>query len=403
MDPAAPLRAFYFLYYGYVGTFLPHYAAYLRGLGWTGEQIGAVQTAPSLLAPAVAMAWAAWADRVGSPVRALRRATLVACVAALALPFARTPLAVGAVLLAQALGDRAVVPLVDAVTLDWTRRERSRSYARIRLFGSVGFVVLAVGVGALLAARGDRPADPVVPVVVVACVAGYALLARRVPPSAPGADRPGRADLAALLRDRALLAFLGACAVHWAACAPYHLFFGVLVRDLGLSASVTGIGMAVGVAGELATLLAFPRLQTRFSERTLFGIAFAGSAVRWLLVSRITSAEALVAVQLLHGLTFGVFWGSAMHALSGAVPSRLRATGQALFAAIVFGGGNGVGYLLSGMGYDRMGGAGPLFAAAALLELVALGTILLPRGRAAFARRAGSEANGAAPRPPSRP
>ncbi|HYG67449.1 MAG TPA: MFS transporter, partial [Anaeromyxobacteraceae bacterium] len=381
MDPAAPLRAFYFLYYGYVGTFQPHFAAYLRGLGWSGEQIGVVQTLPSFLAPAVAMTWAAWADRIGNPVRALRRATLVAGTAALALPFARTPLVLGAILVAQALGERAVIPLVDAVTLDWARREPSRSYARIRLFGSLGFVVLAIAVGALLAARGDRPADPLVPVTIAACVVLYALLARRLPRSTMVGDRPGPRDLAALLRDRRLLALLAACALHWAACAPYHLFFGVLVRDLGLSANVTGLGMGVGVAGELLALVAFPRLVARFSTRTLFAAAFLGSAVRWVLVARIASAEALVAVQLLHGLTFGVFWGTAMHALAGAVPPRVRATGTALFAAVVFGGGNGAGYLLSGLGYDRLGGAGPLFAAAAAVELLALAVALARSSR----------------------
>jgi MFS transporter, PPP family, 3-phenylpropionic acid transporter len=397
MDPAAPLRAFYFLYYGYVGTFLPHFAAYLRGLGWSGEQIGAVQMIPAVLAPAVAMAWASWADHVGSPVRALRGATLVACAAALALPFARTPALVGAVLVAQSLGDRAVVPLTDAVTLDWARRAPSRSYAQIRLYGSLGFVVLAVAVGAVLAVRGDRAGDRVVPLAVAACVAGYALMARRIPPAASAGERPGGREVRALLRDRALLALLAACAVHWAACAPYHLFFGVLVRDLGLPAHVTGIGMGVGVAGEVVALLLFPRLQARLGGRALFAIAFFGSACRWLLVSWTTTAGALVAVQLLHGLTFGVFWGGAMHALAAAVPPRLRATGQALFSAIVFGAGNGAGYLLSGIGYDRLHGAAPLFVAAAALELVALLVLVIPAGRAAFARRAGGGAPGTAP------
>jgi MFS transporter, PPP family, 3-phenylpropionic acid transporter len=402
MDPAASLRAFYFFYYGYVGTFLPHFAAYLRGLGWSGEQIGAVQMLPAVLAPAVALAWGSWADHAGSPVRALRRASLVACAAAVALPFARTPALVGAVLVAQSLGDRAVVPLTDAVTLDWVRRQPSRSYARIRLWGSLGFVALAVAVGAVLAARGDRAGDPVVPVVVAACVAGYALVARRIPPAAPAGERPGRREVRALVRDRPLLVLLAVCAVHWAACAPYHLFFGVLVRDLGLSAHVTGVGMGVGVAAELVALLLFPRLEARFGLRALFALVFAGSAVRWLLVSRVDAALALVAVQALHGLTFGVFWGAAMHALGGAVPAPLRATGQALFSAVVFGAGNGGGYLLSGIGYDRLGGAAPLFAGAAVLELVALAVVLMPGGREAVERRADAGAPGTARPSPAR-
>ncbi|HET9599296.1 MAG TPA: MFS transporter, partial [Anaeromyxobacteraceae bacterium] len=67
MAPAARLRLFYALYYGAVGANLPYFAAYLRGLGFSGEAIGTVQMAGPLLAPAVALAWGAAADRLGAP------------------------------------------------------------------------------------------------------------------------------------------------------------------------------------------------------------------------------------------------------------------------------------------------------------------------------------------------
>ncbi|HSN15491.1 MAG TPA: MFS transporter, partial [Anaeromyxobacteraceae bacterium] len=71
MTPATRLRLFYFLYYGNVGAYLPYFSPYLRGLGFSGKEIGAVQMLPSLLAPAVAIAWASWADHRASPSRAL--------------------------------------------------------------------------------------------------------------------------------------------------------------------------------------------------------------------------------------------------------------------------------------------------------------------------------------------
>lgn len=388
MVPATRLRLFYFLYYGTVGTNLPYFAAYLRGLGYTGEQIGTVQMLPSLAAPAVAISWASWADRRGVPARALRRAALVAVSAAALLPFVRSPLAVGAVLLVQALGDRAVVPLVDSVSLEWTRARPATSYAGLRLFGSLGFVAVTLLVGRTLAARGDRPGDVLVPAAIALCVAGYALVARTIPaaPAHPGA-RPGLGDLTQLVRDRRLLLFLGACALHWAACAPYHLFFGVLVRDRGLPSDVTGLGMGAGVVAEIAALLLFPRLERRLSLRRLLAIAFVGSAVRWALVARAESAGAIVALQLLHGLTFGVFWATAMGAMATFVPPRLRATGQALFAAIVFGLGNAFGYQLAGAGYDHHGSAAPLFAWAAAVEIAALAFAVVFLGRSGSAPR----------------
>jgi PPP family 3-phenylpropionic acid transporter len=214
--------------------------------------------------------------------------------------------------------------------------------------------------------------------------------------------------MAALLGDRPLLALLAVCAVHWGATAPYHLMFGLLVRGLGLPASVTGLGMTAGVVAEVVALLAFPRIAARFSLRAVLATAFAASAVRWALLRHAGGAVEVVLLQLLHFFTFGLFWGAAVDAMSRLVPSRLRATGQAVFAAVVFGGGNAVGYQLSGLGYDRFHGAAPLFGGAALAELVSLaGVLLLPAaalsaGRAASAPPAPSEEPGTAPPSPPR-
>jgi PPP family 3-phenylpropionic acid transporter len=378
MAPATRLRLFYFLYYGNVGTMLPYFAAYLRGLGFSGEQIGLVQMLPSLLAPAVAIAWATFADHRSTPQRALRVAAGWAALAVLLLPFARSPWQVGAVVVLMALGDRAVVPLADSITLEWCRRNPAVAYARIRLFGSLGFIALSLLVGRALTMRGDRPADLLVPVAVTLCVAGFAVAARGAPAPDHVATRPSGRDMLGLARDPRLHLLLAAAAVHWAACAPFHLFFGVFVRDLGLPADVTGLGMGLGVLAEIGALLAFPRLERRLPLRALFAVAFLGSALRWALLSRASGPAAVAALQLLHGLTFGLFWGTAMKALADVVPAPLRATGQAVFTAVVFGGGNAVGYALSGIGYDRLGGVAPLFAFAAAAELLSLAVVLAP-------------------------
>ncbi len=388
MAPSTRLRLLYFFYYGSVGTYLPYFAVYLRGRGFSGEQIGFVQMLPSLLAPVVAISWASFADHRSTPQRALRLATGWAAAAVLLLPFARTPWEVAAAVALVALGDRAVVPLADTISIEHCRENPGVSYARLRLFGSIGFVALSLLVGRVLTLRGDRPADLLVPVTVVLCVGGCALVARRAPPALRPPERPGPRDLLALARDGRLHLLLAAAAIHWAACAPFHLFFGVFVRDLGLPADVTGIGMGIGVAAEIVVLLLFPRLERIFPLRALFAIAFLGSALRWALLAGSTGPLPVASLQVLHGLTFGLFWGSAMKALSGLVPPPLRATGQAAFSAIVFGGGNALGYALSGVGYDRLGGAGPLFAFAAVLEVVSLAVVLLP----GLTRRGGASA-----------
>ena len=373
----ARLRFVYFLYFAGVGTFLSYFAPYLRGLGFSGEQIGAVTFAQQAVAAPSALVWGGIADRLGAPARALAACTAGMLFAICGLPFARTPAQVGVVLVLSALFSGAVVPLLDSTTVEAVRVE-GQSYARTRLWGSIGFVVTAQGLGLLLALRGDRPGDPAMPYAYLACVGGYALLAQLLPPVAAHPERPHWLDALVLLRQPRLLFLFAICAVHWMASAPYHLLFGVLVRDLGLSSTITGAGLALGVLAEVCALFSFPRLLRWFSLRALFAAAFAGTALRWALLSRAQHAASLVGLQLLHALSFGVFWGSAVESMQRIVPVRLRATGQALFSALVFALGNALGYGLSGAGYDRFGSAAPLYLVAAAVEVLPLLLLLLP-------------------------
>ena len=371
------LRAFYFLYYGYVGASQGFLAPWLRGLGFTGDVIGGVAMAAQLVSAPAGLYWAHAADRRDAREKTLRRCAFGAACALAFLPFARTPLQVGLVLAAHGFFGGALIPLADSVTMEWAVLEPGRSYARTRLFGSLGFVVVAQGLGLLLTARGDRPGDLLMPAVAAVSVLGYALVARTLQGPARTAPEPPTSAAffpaaARILSDPAVALLFLVCVLHWAGCAPYHLLYGVLVRDHGLPASLTGLGLALGVLAEVIALFAFPALLRRFSLSSLLVAASAGTIVRWVLLSRAHDAASIVGLQLFHALSFGVWWAAAVEAMRRSVPLQLRATGQALFSALVFGAGNAIGYGLAGAGYQRFGSASPLFAFAAAVETAAL-------------------------------
>src|SRR5437868_11645706 len=112
--------------------------------------------------------------------------------------------------------------------MEWARRAAQRSYARTRLFGSLGFVVVAQGLGAALWARGDRSTDRLMPLATVACVAGYALLLNLhgPAPSSFGADAPPSSrssplrSMLALLGNAGVVWLFALCAVHWRPARP---------------------------------------------------------------------------------------------------------------------------------------------------------------------------------------
>jgi PPP family 3-phenylpropionic acid transporter len=193
-------------------------------------------------------------------------------------------------------------------------------------------------------------------------------------------ERPHARDLSVLLRDRRFLLLLAVAPVHWACAAPYHGFFAILMQDHHLSPALWGRAFMLSVGCEVAALYLLRRLRRRFGLAALLSAAFAGSAVRWALVAVVRDPTALVLLQAAHFLTFGLFWGAAVSWLGECVPSRLRATGQAVFTAVTYGIGNGAGMFLTGLLYDAFGGAETAFLIAGLVELLPL-LLMLALGR----------------------
>jgi PPP family 3-phenylpropionic acid transporter len=383
LERATPrLKALYFLFYGGLGANLSFFAPYLRGLGFSGQQIGRVQMVGSLAAAPAGLLWAIFADRVGALTGALRLAAWGSFTAVFLLPWVGRPTSVAVVLLVNGLVQPAITPLLDSVTVESVRAQPDMSYARVRLFGSLGFIVIVQLLGFTLAWRGARPSDVVVPLTYVGCTLGYALVASALPSLAAATSKPRLSETFALLKNPKLLLVLLAAAVHFGSTSPYYQLFGIFVRDHGFPPTVTSLGTGFGVLAEVAALFYFSSIEKRFALGTIMAIAFASASLRWFLLSRATTALAMVLLQGFHGITFGYYWGATVKALSKIVPSHLRATGQALFGAIAFSLGGAIGYPLAGYAYDHFGSAAPVYACASLTELIPLGVALVLRAMA---------------------
>ena len=78
------------------------------------------------------------------------------------------------------------------------------------------------------------------------------------------------------------------------------------------------------------------------------------SALRWVGNAVLRAPAALIALQALHGMTFGMFWSAGIALVAATVPPKLRATGQALLVMAINVGG-AVGNLAVGRLYDTRG------------------------------------------------
>lgn len=361
------LAVFYLLFFMFVGVTLPFLPVYYQSLDIQPSRIGLLLSVGPLFSLVAPPIWGQWADRLRRPGVVLFIVSLGSLVGFGLLAQARSFETVLASLAVFSSFGAATTTLIDSLALEHATATGS-SFANLRRFGSIGFVLSTLVFGFAVDAIDAR-----VVWVAFALIAAFTLWALLVLVPLPARDAHGpSANLSsalALLHDRELRWLLLAAATHWIASAPYHGSLSLYFSALHFGPSTVSLSAALAVTSEVIVFWTWPRWAGRLSSRTLLLLAFAVSGARWLLMGLTSSDVALVSLAAVHGLSFGAFYAATISWVAERAPGSLRSTGQALFVAVTFGLGGLIGFSSSGQLFDTFGGAA-LFRFAGFFEVV---------------------------------
>jgi PPP family 3-phenylpropionic acid transporter len=379
LTAAARLGGFYAAYFGTVGVWMPFWPAWLESRQLDASQIGLVLAVGfwiRLLTNPV-VAWLS--DVRGERRRPMVLLALIATIAYAAFALARDPWHF--VLLSAVTGATytVLVPFADSVTLAHVRSGHAE-YGRVRLWGSLAFIVCSVGAGELLS---EGSGDLTLWLVVAGVFATFVSCV--IVPAAPAAASRVAAslgDLRALVtRPRFLILVLGGALVQ-GSHAVYYGFATIHWRAAGLDSLVIGLLWAEGVIAEILLFYAGQKLSERFRPSTLLALGGAGGVVRWIVLASTTHPALLACVQVFHAFTFAATHLSAVTAIGRWVPEQLSATALTTYSTVVGGVALGSAMIVAGTLYEAHHGTAFLFAAAlaaaGLLAAMALRSIADP-------------------------
>ncbi|HEX3537056.1 MAG TPA: MFS transporter [Stellaceae bacterium] len=358
------MALFYAASFLVVGIQTPFWPVWLAGRGFDAQEIALIFAAAIWGKVVATPALGALADRLG------RRRAVMLVLAALSLaayaglwPVAGF-WAVLALNLVAGTAQSALMPLGDTVTLAAVRNEGA-DYGRIRLWGSVTFIVAAAGSGALLATAA--PADPAgnaILVLVLSASAVLLLACFAVPPALAGGAGAARwAALARLATDRRFWLFTASAAALQSSHQLYYGFGSLYWRTLGFSDAVIGALWAEGVVAEIVLFWRGGRLAARLGPLGLMALGGGAGILRWSLIGVVPGLGAAALLQLLHAFTFGASHLGAMYFMARTVPPAAAASAQSLYAGLSTGIGSGLVMLASGRLYASFGGGAYLFMA----------------------------------------
>jgi len=360
-SPYWSLSAFYFFFFATVGALLPFWPLYLESLGFGPVQIGtlvALVMVTKIVAPNL---WGWVADRRGRRMRLVR----VACIAAALIFAAVLPATrfwwIALLMVAYSFFWNSALPQLEAVTLNHLSGRVER-YTRIRLWGSVGFVLAVTGLGGLV----DDLGAAVVPAGVLVLLVCVALTSLAVRDASVAPTPTGDGRLLDVLREPGVVAFLAACLLMQAGHGPYYTFYSIYLEEHGYAPHVIGALWALGVVAEVAVFALMHALIVRFGLRVLFLAAFALTALRWVMVAfLVESPAAMVVAQLLHAASFGLYHGVAIQLVHRRFVAAHQGRGQALYSSVSFGAGGALGALLAGYAWAGLGATATWLGAAA--------------------------------------
>lgn len=353
------------MYFAALGALVPYWAPYLKHLGFSPAEIGelvAVFMATRIAAPLVA-GWLS--DRTGRRMVLVRLATVGSCVAFAGLFLGRSYAWLALVSGLFSFFRAATLPPYETVTLNHLGRQAER-YGRLRLWGSLGFILGVVALGALLERFGLPLLLPAVFVLFV-IIAGLSLT---IPghPGRPTTGEPTR--LTQVLKQPAVLGLFVVSVLMVASHGPYYTFITIHLEANGYPKSQIGPLWGLGVVAEIGIFLVTSRLLSRFSARALMVASLALTALRWVLISLfVQHLGVLLFAQTLHAFSFGLFHAVNIHVIHRRFTGPLQARGQALYASISHGLGGALGSLASGYAWTALGPDQTYLAAAALPAL----------------------------------
>lgn len=361
------LSASYFAHFAALGALVPYFGLYLASLGFDAARIGAL-SAVLVVGRVVAPNFWGWvADRSGSRVGVVRWTTAIACAGFAAVLEARGLSGLAATLLLFGFFWSASLPQLEAVTLTHLGAEAGL-YTRVRLWGSVGFIVAVSAVGVLVGRAGTGALGPVVLSLLLATWAASLVL----PEARPAAGAPARESLGRVLAQPQVLALLAVCFLMQLGHGPYYAFYSLYLEQHGYSKTAIGQLWSLGVVAEVLVFLVMPRLLSAWSLQSLLVASTLCAVLRWALLAwRPDLLAVVLLVQLLHAGTFGLHHAAAIQLVHRYFVGHHQGRGQGLYNSLSFGLGGAVGSAAGGLLWQGLGPAAA-FGGAALASVAAL-------------------------------
>lgn len=348
------LRGMNFWQYAILAVLAPFLPLYFANLGYSSSQIGFLMMIGPFVASMIQPFWGYLSDRLQTVKKMIFWLWVLAIISSVALfNSGGSYVLTLCFVLALYFFYQPSMPLLDSISVQSAAR-RGSSYGSLRLFGSMGYTVVSLSGGLLLAVLGGITKLPyllwgawIVPLLLL-------IFLRDEPAEGEGMTLK---SLKELFTNKSFLWFLFLVFVISVPHRMNDVMLGLYMKDLGASDAMVGWAWALAAACEIPVFALLGRYLNRIHEYVLIGIVGLLYTIRWFMYYVSDDPWVLLALQAGAAITFAVFWIVCMHYVARILPPQLGATGFSLLSMVYLGLAGMTGGVVGGRLTDLFGGA----------------------------------------------
>lgn len=366
------LSRFYFVYYFFVGVFVPYWALYLQSEHFSPVEIGLLMSVFQISRIFAPNFWGWLADHTAKRTIWIRLNTVLGVLGFVAVFWVQGFWPMLLVMSALSLFTSSTMPLSESLTLAHLAHTKGH-YSRIRLWGSVGFIVASIVLGYLIDWTGIASLLWTILVVQITLFSlTFTLTEASVSP-----HHTDHFSVWKILRNPAVIALLVGCALMVSAHGVLYNFYSIYLAEHGYSKSMIGWLWSVGVICEIVIFMLMPIIMRRFSLKTIILTSLALAVLRFTIIGlAVDHLVLLLIAQSLHAATFGSFHAATVEVVAKFFNGRHQAKGMAIYNSVTYGIGGAIGGIAGGYALQNLGGE-HTFLLAAIFPLVGFAVIAL--------------------------
>lgn len=346
LSEAWKLRMLYFLVFCCTASWLPIMADFLKTRGLSGLQSGMILAIIPVMMFLVQPLYGMLADKLGYKKVLLVSSALAAFSYVLYL-FDGGFLYLFIITIFMALFYNTIQPILDGLSLTLVQTNPAFSYGTLRIAGAAGWAFTGIITGQVID-HINITAIFIISAISMLLTFLFSFFLMINNKEEITLEQQSFKNLKHILSNKTLVIVLSCVFLISAGTSAIWYFYSVYMKENGASASLVGYGLSFQGLCELPLFYFSARIIARLGMKTTLLLTIITTVLRLFLYSIVKDPMAAIGIEVLHGISWSLFWVVCVEYVNKLVKEEWRVTGQSLLYASYYGIGTIAGNFWTG-------------------------------------------------------